>query len=77
MSKPLNDEHELLRRIKPYTRDALMLDVLDLINLYEVRALEKLVESPSDEVKTLQGEVKSLRRLQARLKQRDVAVKTT
>lgn len=72
-----NEEHEILKRLKPHVNDPLMFDVFALLKYYEARALEKLVECTEQDVKALQGEIKSLRRVVAKIKAPAPDIKNT
>jgi hypothetical protein len=67
-----NDEHELLKRLRPHINDPIMFDMVALLKHYEAKALEKLVETGEAGFQALQGEIKSLRKIQARLKAKDL-----
>lgn len=69
----VNEEHELLKKVTPHINDPLMFDVMALLKYYEVKAVEKLIDCSDVDVKTLQGEIKSLRRVQSRLRGKPVA----
>lgn len=65
---PLNEEHEILKRLKPHVNDPVVHDMLALIKLYETKALDKLVDAKGANVDELQGEIKILRKVTARIK---------
>lgn len=67
-----NEEHDLLARIKPHINEGVVHDMFTLLKYYEQKAIEKLVDASEPDVKHLQGEIKSLRRVVTRIKSFEV-----